>query len=134
VRVPYPLEIHARTIWGEARGEPFRGKLAVAWVIRNRVQRPQRFGEGYEGVCLRPKQFSCWNEGDPNRELIERASLFDPELSRALGIAALVQSGDLDDPTGGADHYHHIAVTPSWAERMQPTAVIGCHCFLREQT
>lgn len=32
------LSIAALTIYGEARGEPYAGKVAVAWVIRNRTE------------------------------------------------------------------------------------------------
>jgi hypothetical protein len=42
------------------------GQVAVGWTIRNRVEmdldkdgRPDCWGEGYEGVCRAPGQFSC---------------------------------------------------------------------------
>lgn len=131
--VPRPLEVFAKTIYGEARGEPYLGQVAVASVIRNRTARPRRFGEGYEGVCLREKQFSCWNENDPNRELLDRVGLFEQAMVTALGIAALVMQGHLDDPTNGADHYHTTAIRPYWADDMELKAVIGHHRFLLER-
>ena len=39
------LDLLARTVWGEARGECFRGKLAVAWVARNRAEHPRWWGD-----------------------------------------------------------------------------------------
>ncbi len=67
------IDVLARTIWGEARGEGIAGQIAVGWCIRNRVEmdlhndgRPDWWGEGYEGVCRAPWQFSCWNKNDPN--------------------------------------------------------------------
>lgn len=131
--VPRWLEVYARTIYGEARGEPYEGQVAVAAVIRNRVKRPARFGEGYEGVCLKPKQFSCWNEGDPNREILQRAGLFDRDMVKAMGIACLVFSGDLHDPTNGADHYFATYIKPpKWSEDMEIKARIGRHLFVKE--
>ena len=66
------VDVLARTIWGEARGEGFAGQVAVGWAIRNRVEadlgndgKPDWWGEGYVGVCKAPWQFSCWNKNDP---------------------------------------------------------------------
>ncbi|MGH3756111.1 MAG: cell wall hydrolase, partial [Pseudonocardiaceae bacterium] len=63
-------EVMGRTLYGEARGEPFDGLVAVAWVIRNRAESPRWWGRDVKGVCLHPLQFSCWNETDPNRKII----------------------------------------------------------------
>jgi hypothetical protein len=62
-------DILARTLWGEARGEGLAGEIAVAWTIRNRVfdGNPKSWwGEGYAGGGMKPWQFSCWNQNDPN--------------------------------------------------------------------
>lgn len=32
------IDVLARTIWGEARGEGLAGQIAVGWCIRNRVE------------------------------------------------------------------------------------------------
>src|SRR5688572_17412765 len=68
------VDAMARTLYGEARGEPEAGQIAVAWVIRNRVttdlrgdKKPDWWGEGVQGVCVNPSQFSCWRTDDPNR-------------------------------------------------------------------
>jgi spore germination cell wall hydrolase CwlJ-like protein len=59
----------ARTLWGEVRGEGLAGLVAVARSIRNRVDMELHnggnpdFGEGYVGVCTKPCQFSCWEQG-----------------------------------------------------------------------
>lgn len=78
-RLPTPatdqeIDVMARTLWGEARGESHTGIVAVAWVILNRARadigadgKPDWWGEGIIGVCCKPWQFSCWNENDPNR-------------------------------------------------------------------
>ena len=55
-----PLRAMAATVWGEARGEPFEGKVAVAWVIINRSRKPGWWGEDIRSVCSARWQFSCW--------------------------------------------------------------------------
>lgn len=141
---PFPAthadwEIAGRTLLGEARGEPFEGQIAVAWVIRNRAEKPSWWGGTVSEVCLKPSQFSCWLDGDPNKSVIEAVT---PQLAtfrRALGIAALVLSGDLPDPVDGATHYFtsirpniDTSWPPVWARSLKQTARIGAHVFLRE--
>ena len=53
------LEVTLVTLFGEARGEPVEGLIAVGSVIRNRVK-AARFGSTYRAVCLARWQFSCW--------------------------------------------------------------------------
>jgi N-acetylmuramoyl-L-alanine amidase len=60
------VDVVARTIYGEARGQGILDRLAVGAVIRERVLRPGWWGRGWVGVCKLPWQFSCWNESDVN--------------------------------------------------------------------
>ncbi|PJB71692.1 MAG: hypothetical protein CO093_04590 [Alphaproteobacteria bacterium CG_4_9_14_3_um_filter_47_13] len=50
------IEILARTIWGEARGEGQKGMLAVASVIMNRVRCGGWWGSTIQDVCRKPYQ------------------------------------------------------------------------------
>src|SRR3546814_20461789 len=68
------IEALSRTLYGEARGDDWRGKVAVAWSILNRATidlhndgTPDWWGEGVAGVCRKPWQDSCWNANDPTR-------------------------------------------------------------------
>lgn len=133
------LDTLARTIYGEARGQILQGQVAVGWVVRNRALRPRRFGASIKEVCLKPKQFSCWNEDDPNRKLVLAADHTKRSFLGALGVAALVMSGDFPDPTGGADHYFTVEAPPGavhwppkWSAEMRETVVIGAHRFFKE--
>jgi len=126
----------AKTMFGEARGEGITGMIAVGCVIRNRATHPRVrwWGVGWQGVCLAPFQFSCWNEKDPNRKLllaIEDVSPPDPIFGLARAIAREVIDGLMPDITGGADHYHSIDVRPNWAEGKTPTKRIRQHIFYR---
>jgi spore germination cell wall hydrolase CwlJ-like protein len=81
---------------------------------------------------LKPWQFSCWNEGDPNRKLILAIDASEPSFRVALDVAGSAVAGTLADPTGGSDHYYNWRTKkPKWAEGVEPAAVIGSHAFYR---
>jgi N-acetylmuramoyl-L-alanine amidase len=119
--------IAARTIFGEARGEPYEGQKAVGHVILNRAAK-----EGsVAGVCLRPKQFSCWNLGDPTRERMVQVTIDDPKFRTAL--KAFLDAVEELDWTNGATHYFNPQLaSPKWAEGKQPIVVVGRHKFFND--
>lgn len=128
------VDVLARTLWGEARGEGMAGMEAVAAVIMNRVAQARRRGRMWWGnsvaeVCRKPWQFSCWNVGDPNRAKLLAVDSTDPVFALALRIARRAAAGGLPDPTAGATHYHARGVRPEWAAGRQPMAEIGRHLF-----
>ncbi len=81
-------------------------------------------------------QFSCWNEGDPNRAKIEAVGQGTDKNNRnfqsCLRIARRALAGTLKDPTGGATHYHEKSATPPWARDRKPSAEIGNHRFYND--
>ena len=79
----YPTEVNEivlQTISMESANQPFSGQVAVASVIINRARKA---GKSLEWVVLRPRQFSCWNENDPNRSLVQQKDL---EKDQAMHI------------------------------------------------
>lgn len=131
------LMVLARTIYGEARGELDRndGGLkslqAIAWVVKNRMHQG-RFGASVSDVCLQPRQFSCWNEDDPNRTHILNSTFENKILQVCFLTAAHVLFGDTADCTDGADHYHSARIkTPHWAKDAKPTKKIANHIFYK---
>ncbi|MCD5970788.1 cell wall hydrolase [Pseudomonas quasicaspiana] len=135
-------DVLARTLWGEARGEGLNGQIAVAWTIRNRVDmdlnndgKPDWWGEGYSGVCLKPFQFSCWNKNDPNYPFLSGAKAIPfRELAQARIAADLVIDGKQPDPTGGATHYYATTMpkAPAWAAMAKQTMKQGHHIFFKD--
>lgn len=131
------VEVLARTLYGEARGETLRGQEAVAAAILNRVKRARARGGYWWGdtvieVCRRPHQFSCWNEDDPNRAKLEAVRPGNKIFDACLRIARRAVAGTLDDPTLGSTHYHTAEVRPAWARRRAPAVVIGHHLFYND--
>lgn len=125
------IDVLARTLWGEARGEGQRGMQAVANVIMNRVNALSWFGNTVESVCKKPYQFSCWNANDPNSRQCQMVTTADAAFKQCLNIATLAVNGRLADITGGANHYHAAGTHPSWADNSKKTAVIGNHIFYK---
>lgn len=131
-------QVVAMTIWAEARAEPIEGEVAVGCVIRNRVLRPQRFGDTWAKVCLAKWQFSCWipQGGEKNyRMLMARCEASQkgdqPWPAQALWIAEGVINGAIEDRVAKADHYYAswMLTPPKWAAGKTPVAVIGAHRF-----
>lgn len=131
------VDILARTLYGEARGELVRGKEAIAAVIMNRVRRARERGGYWWGattveVCRKPWQFSCWNDGDPNREKIQTVNRDNRNFASCLRIARRAIGGTYADPTFGATHYHAKNMLPPWARGRKPSAEIGNHKFYND--
>ncbi|WP_417821355.1 cell wall hydrolase [Terasakiella sp.] len=131
------VDVLARTLFGEARGEKVRGLEAVACVVINRVEKAIRrggywWGNDAEGVCLRPWQFSCWNVNDPNREQILKITGENKVFASCLRVARRALFGGVKDPTQGATHYHRIGLLPAWARNRIPCAEIGNHVFYKD--
>lgn len=131
------IDILARTIYGEARGESISGQEAIASVVLNRVAFASRRGGFWWGntiseVCLKPWQFSCWNEKDPNSKIIKQVSETDVAFCICRRIAARAIAGVLDDLTSGATHYHVKKLRPKWSINKIPCAEIGNHFFYND--
>lgn len=127
----------ARTLYGEARGEGAEGMAAVAHVIINRRWDSKgRWPKSIEKVCHQPWQFSCWNNGDPNRDKIKAlteedlATNYDWRLAYSVAMACLAGVGE--DVTEGANHYFNPNVVyPEWAKGVTPTVKVLNHVFLK---
>ena len=130
------VDVLARTIYGEARGEDRVGQICVGWVVRNRAELGYR-GNSLSECALKRWQFSCWNADDPNYQKLNQVDLSDEVYRECMRNALQVIAGGID-PTNGATHYHTIskpkaAVSwpPNWAEGHQPCATIGRHVFYK---
>lgn len=131
------IEIVAKTIYGEARGEYYSQNgglsslIAVANVIYNRFN--QSGEKCVENVCVKPKQFSCWNSNDPNLAVIENVTEIDPVYRICQQTAVNVLSENWPDITKGATHYYSDSLknSPYWAVGVDPTVKIGKHIFLK---
>lgn len=126
------IDILARTLYGEARGEPREGIEAIACVVLNRVADP-RWPDRIAAVCLQPRQFSCWNVNDANLRSMLLADVTDPRFNECFAIAGWSVDRGRPDITKGATHYVNPAALkqlPAWFDAHKVTARIGRHVFL----
>jgi len=128
VRRPYPTpeDLAALTIYLEARGESFAGKLAVAAVIRNRMKLKYQSDGTVKGTVLKRKQFQPWNRQQPHQVL---ANFNKRRIQDSLLAWRLVQDGR--NVVDGAVLFYNpqIARTPLWAKIGHRVATIGGHEF-----
>lgn len=128
----FDAAIVARTIYGEARGEPPDGKLAVAYSIVNRWKSKRWFaGKTLASTAMKADQYTCWSTRDPNRE--KMCDLADADLAECQAAALAAILGTVADPTDGCTHYHAAAMEtyPSWALGKAPRVTIGRHHFYK---
>lgn len=113
------VQLMARAINGEARGEPYEGQVAVGAVILNRVN-DSRFPKTIAGVIYQPGAFTAVSDGqisvpiDPNSTVVKAAR-------DALNGW---------DPTDGCLYYWNPkTATSKWIWTRQIKKVIGQHYF-----
>lgn len=126
-------DVMALTMYGEARGEPIQGIVAVANVIKNRAT---AWKKTITEICLQPEQFSCWNSNDPNYpQLIGLIhAVPNDAFTQCRYIATGVITSQIHDNTRGALNYVTISLlnsgmAPSWAKNMKNQVVIGSQMF-----
>ena len=111
------VELLARIISAEARGEPYTGQVAVGAVVLNRVEHPS-FPNTLAGVVYQPGAFSALNDGQFN----------EPVADSARRAAQDAINGW--DPSGGAIYYYNPAKsTNQWIFSRPVLTTIGAHRF-----
>ena len=111
----------AKNIYYEARGEPMRGKIAVAQVTLNRVTHRTEFQSNICGVVYAKDQFS-WTK-EKHREPRGEA------WREAQALAKTVIQGTAHLPDFKALYFHNLTVAPKWNRTKELVARIGNHIF-----
>ena len=120
-----------QAVYFESRSEPYRGQVAVAQVVMNRVFSPYYPGEVCAVVFQNAHrhlscQFTFTCEGKSLRVTEHGA------WRRAKTIAQQALDGEIWRPeVAKATHYHADYVSPKWASEMRTLAKHGRHIFYR---
>lgn len=123
----------AEALYFEARGESYKGQVAVAEVILNRVD-SKRYPNSICGVVKQGQhrrngcQFSYNCDGVKNTIREKRA------FEKLGKLAQAMMDGKPRVLTGKALFYHNTTVRPSWSRKFVRTAKIGKHIFYRRPT
>lgn len=111
------VHLLARLVYGEARGETYKGQVAVAAVVLNRVE-SSKFPGSIAKVIYQPGAFSVVPDGQIN---------LTPDQD-ALSAARDAMNGW--DPSGGALFYYNPSKTSNqWIRSREVICVIGAHYF-----
>ena len=115
------VQLLARAINGEARGEPYEGQVAVGAVILNRVKDP-KFPNTIAGVIYQSGAFTAVADGQINVPIEEGATVVKAARDALNGW----------DPTDGAIYYFNPATaTNKWIWSRPLIKTIGKHRFCR---
>lgn len=109
----------AKLVYAEARGESYKGQVAVAAVVLNRVS-SSSFPNTISGVIYQTGAFSCVSNGSINNTPNDTA------------VRAAFDAMNGWDPTNGCLYYYNPGKTSdSWIRTRTVVTVIGNHYFAR---
>ena len=115
------IDLLARLINGEARGEPYKGQVAVGAVVMNRVKSSQ-FPDTISGVIYQKGQFSCVTDGQFNQPIDENSTVYKAAREAMNGA----------DPTNGCLFFYNPKTSKSKWIFSRPTVItIGKHRFAK---
>ena len=115
------IQLMARAINGEARGEPYEGQVAVGAVILNRVKSSQ-FPNTIAGVIYQSGAFTAVADGQINQPIAEDSTVYKAAQDAINGW----------DPTGGCIYYFNPATaTNKWIWSRPHVKTIGKHRFCK---
>ena len=115
------LQLLARAVNGEARGEPYEGQVAVAAVILNRVKHSS-FPNTVSGVIYQPGAFTAVSDGQINVPIAENSTVFKACRDAMNGW----------DPSYGCIYYFNPdTATSSWIWSRPHVITIGKHRFCK---
>lgn len=113
------INLLARVISAEARGESYEGQVAVGAVVLNRIEHSS-FPDTMSGVIYQPGAFSCLNDSNWSQ----------PVAASAKKAAQDAINGW--DPTGGAIYYYNPKKTSNqWMLSRPIIKRIGNHVFCK---
>lgn len=116
---PDDIHLMAKIVYAESKGEPYKGKVAVASVILNRAIDPN-FPNTVEGVVKQKNAFSCVKNGEIN--VVPNSDSYNAVMDAIKG----------NDPTNKALYFYNPTIaTCNWMHNIEKKNVqsIGRHVF-----
>lgn len=116
------IDLMAKLVYCESRGEPFEGQVAVASVVLNRVMDPQ-FPDTISEVIFQKNAFSCVKDGKLDAKPTESC------------YSAVYEAIQGKDPTNDALFFYNPSIaTCSWMKETskKDSKTIGNHTFFKK--
>lgn len=134
-----PFDLLLVLLYGECRSEAIEGQVAVANVVRNRLN-DGRWGDTYHKIILAPAQFSClWSTLDARgfknviafaKRVQELETFTLPERQLRLVVQGLFSDALRDNARGATHYYANYISPPFWsAPPARQVAKHGRHLF-----
>jgi len=105
-------------MFGEARGEPDIGKVAVAYTAINRKADPN-YPKNICSIMKQPRQYQFIDYGIPSQQ----------QVAYLMPLAKAILEGRIDDPTRGAKWFHTKNMKPYWAKNKTIKVAYNNHIF-----
>lgn len=113
------IQLMANAVYGEARGEPYEGQVAVAAVILNRVKSPS-FPNTAAGVIFEPRAFTAVADGQ---------IWLTPNDTAKRAVLDAINGWD---PSSNAEYYFNPdTATSAWIWTRPQIKKIGKHIFCK---
>jgi spore cortex-lytic enzyme len=113
------IRLLSNAVYGESRGEPYIGQVAVAAVILNRLE-DKRFPHTVSGVIFQPGAFTAVADGQ---------IYMTPNKTARKAVLDAINGWD---PSGGCNYYFNPATaTSKWIWSRPQVKKIGKHIFCR---
>jgi N-acetylmuramoyl-L-alanine amidase len=113
------LKLLAQAVYGEARGEPYTGQVAVAAVILNRLESPN-FPNTISGILFEPLAFTAVADGQ---------IWLTPNDTARKAVSDAINGWD---PSSGATYYFNpVTATSKWIWGRPQIKKIGKHIFCK---
>ncbi|MEG1204631.1 MAG: cell wall hydrolase [Clostridia bacterium] len=117
------VDLLARLINGEARGESYQGQVAVGAVVLNRVK-SSKFPNTISGVIYQNGQFSCVKDGQFDKPMEKDSTVYKAAKEAINGA----------DPSNGALYFYNPKTAKSkWLFSLKTITTIGSHRFAMEE-
>lgn len=111
------VDLLARLISAEARGEPYEGQVAVGAVVLNRVKHPS-FPNSISGVIYQHEAFTCVYDGQ-----------FEQPVAESAYRAARDALNGWDPSYGAIYYFNPSTATSAWIWSRPEIVTIGRHKF-----